>query len=231
MLYNGRTAIIVDYETEQSAKFNLPDGLIGISISGGLDSTTLLYAVCQYITDLNLDIEILPIHSVSKQLSNSLAITQSIVDDVMERYPNVKIRDMEVFYYDENEYTKHTMHGIFYRQLYEKYQDMHMIIKALTALPSEDIVNEWPVVANKNRIEKKNSIHYWHDETDVYLFRPFALANKKLIARFFKYLKLPKRYLNETWSCTFYPEETKTFTEPCKKCYHCWEKKWAFGQF
>ena len=32
-----------------------------------------------------------------------------------------------------------------------------------------------------------------------------------------------------TMSCIGFEKETNYFTEPCKKCYWCHEKKWAFG--
>jgi len=32
-----------------------------------------------------------------------------------------------------------------------------------------------------------------------------------------------------TMSCIGFAPETNYFTEPCRKCYWCHEKKWAFG--
>ena len=34
-----------------------------------------------------------------------------------------------------------------------------------------------------------------------------------------------------TWSCIEYAEKTNFFTEPCKECYWCKEKHWAFGKY
>ena len=239
MIYDGREVIFIDYEHDQMTSFSLPDGIVAIGISGGLDSTTLFYALCKYITDLNLDIKILPIHHVDKYLSNSLIPTQIIVDDVIKKYPNVKILDLEVNFYNGGDYfedsivkryNKLNSMNNFYKDLYKKYIDLKIIVTALTGLPSYEIVKKWNCNVAHNRVKKLFPIHE-HTENGVHLFNPFALCDKKLIANTFKYLNLPKKYLTETWSCTKYGIDTKNFTQPCGRCYHCWEKKWAFGQF
>lgn len=246
MIYDGREVIFIDYEYDQMASFNLSDGIVGVAISGGLDSTTLLYAICQYITDLKLNIEILPLHSADIHLPNTLIPVQKIVEDVMKRYPNVKFKDLEVNFYDGGEFKlingkeldngkmrghkKKTSVNNFYKTIYKKYNNLNIIITAFTALPSYKIVNKWKCGISKARVEKQFHIHEY-TENGIYLFNPFALCDKKLIANIFTYLNLPKKYLTETWSCTMYAEQTKNFTVPCGQCYHCWEKKWAFGQF
>ena len=231
MFYDGRKAVFIDYESEQIASFTLPDGLIAIRLSGGLDSTTLFYTICKYITDLDLDIEIIPIHGVCKELWNSLKITQSIVDDVMLKYPNVKIRDLELYNFDSSKSKiKIPATQAFNKKMYEKYPELKLIITAFTSLPSYEVVNKWKCGFNHKRVRKEFDIHQINED-GTYVFHPFAKCDKKIIASIFNYLKLPKRYLDDTWSCTFYSHQTKNFTKPCCSCYHCWEKKWAFGQF
>ena len=92
LVYNGRVATYTDDNINQSATFEYPNGTIFVALSGGLDSTVLIYLICKYITDLKLEnqIRLIPIHSVSKQLYNSLEPTQEILDDVLQKYPNVK---------------------------------------------------------------------------------------------------------------------------------------------
>jgi 3'-phosphoadenosine 5'-phosphosulfate sulfotransferase (PAPS reductase)/FAD synthetase len=239
MIYNDREVIFIDYEHNQIASFNLSDGLIGIAVSGGLDSTTLLYAICKYITDLNLNIQILPIHHVDKYLSNSLVPTQIILEEVMRKYPKIEILDLEVNFYDGGNYfedsdikryNKLNAMNSFYEYLHKKYTNLNIIITALTGLPSYEIVKKWKCGINHDRVQKLFPI-YEYTENNICIYNPFAECNKKLISNIFYYLKLPEKYLTETWSCTFYSHQTKNFTEPCGKCYHCWEKKWAFGQF
>ena len=242
MIYDDRTAIFVDYEHDQIAELILPNGLIAINVSGGLDSTVVFYAVCQYIKDLNLQskIEIIPIHAARKQKFNTLDNAENIFNDIIKKYPDIKIRDLEVFFYDQYEYSTScaatTSRGIFYKNLYDKNPTLKLVLDSHTSLPSIEIVEQWENDGgikgiNPNRLNKLDSIHHNHPETSVYVYRPFAKIDKKLIKNMFDYLKLPKEYITTTWSCTGYADKTKNFIEPCKRCWHCWEKKWAFGHF
>ena len=232
LVYNDRVATYTDENINQSVSFEYPDGTFFVAISGGLDSTVLINLICKYITDLKLEdkIQIVPIHSVSKQLSNSLEPTELILIDVIKKYPNVHILDLEVYFYDEEYMDKfHAMHS-FYKELFEKYNDAKLVTNALSALPKE--VFSWPVGINQiamRRAKKLNEQNFYRN--NIHLYRPFAKNDKKLTASLFKYLNLPKKYITETWSCTFYGDKTENFTKPCGKCYHCWEKRWAFGQF
>lgn len=236
LTYNDRTAIYEDIEIEQKVSIIIPDGTIAISLSGGLDSTALLFLIGKYITDLKLEnkIKLKPVHSVSKQLSNSLAITQKIVDDFTKRYHNVITDDLEIFGYDETIYktsTKNAAHNIFYNNLYKDNPDLKSIITALTSLPERNIAESWGVeYFDERRVNKVRDVHVIYEQ-GAYAYKPFINNNKKLISSLHKFLNLNVEYIKETWSCTFYSNRTKNFTEPCKKCYHCLEKYWAFGQY
>lgn len=227
--YENRIATYYDKSTNEKVTFQYPDGTIFVAISGGLDSTLLINLICVYITDLKLEnsIRIVPFHSVSKQLSNSLEITQSILDDVVVAYPNVNIEDLEVWFYDEDDIVKNDAMFEFYHHLFEKYENGKLITNGLSSLPKE--AKNWPTYLNLERYNQVNQ-QDWYKE-GIHLYRPFAKHDKKMIASMFHYLRLPKRYIRETWSCTYYADYTKTFTEPCGLCYHCHEKRWAFGEF
>lgn len=240
LVYNGRVATYTDDNIKQSATFEYPNGTIFVALSGGLDSTVLIYLICKYITDLKLENQIclIPIHSVSKQLYNSLEPTQEILDDVLQKYPNVNISDLEVYFYDRNhDMRKNDAMDVFYQNLFKKYSK-NMVATALTGLPKEAL--SWPVSAD-NLISRVNKIdpnalatdkaNANFDRKGVHLYQPFMNNDKKMMASLFNYLNLPKEYIKKTWSCTMFGEDTKNFTEPCGSCYHCWEKKWAFGEF
>ena len=233
LIYNDRVATYT-YD-DQEVSISLPDGTIGVAVSGGLDSTALIYLICRYITDLKLEdkIKVIPVHSVAKQLSNSLSITQSIVEDIYKEYPNVNISDLEVFFYDMDNIgtsEKSKAHSIFYKSLYDKYKDF-VLTTALTALPPKSVVKSWPIPGyDERRVDNIRDVNQYRDN-GVYEYKPFININKKMIASLHKFLNIDKEYITKTWTCTYFAKDTKTFTEPCGNCYHCWEKKWAFGQF
>jgi 7-cyano-7-deazaguanine synthase in queuosine biosynthesis len=232
LVYNDRVATYT-YD-DQEVSISLPDGTIGVAVSGGLDSTALIYLICRYITDLKLEdkIKVVPVHSVAKQLSNSLSITQSIVEDLYKEYPNVNISDLEVFFYDMDNFEtseKTKAHDIFHKFLYKKYVDF-ILVTALTALPPKSVVKSWPIPRyDERRVDNIRDVNQYSE--GIYRYKPFININKKLIASLYEFLNIDKEYITKTWTCTFFAKDTKTFTEPCGNCYHCWEKKWAFGQF
>ena len=244
LVYDDRVATYKDIGQEVS--FSIPDGILGVAVSGGLDSAALIFLICRYITDLKLEdkIKLKPIHSVSKQQSNSLAITQSIIEDVYKKYPNIDIDDLEVFFYDCDNiktFEKASAHDIFYDRLYKENSNF-TIITAATAAPPKHIVETWPTrIYNEdgkmvhwliNRVDNIRDVHVYR-KNGVYEYKPFLNINKLLIASMHKFLNLDERYIKETWTCTSMLEfnNTKNFTEPCGTCSHCWEKKWAFGSF
>lgn len=233
LVYSDR--VLTFSNDKQSFDISFPDGTIAVAVSGGLDSTALIYLVCKYITDLKLEnkIKVKPIHSVCKEQSNSLAITQSIIEDVYIKYPNINIDDLEVFYYSlehSSTSTKSSAHNLFHEKLYSN-GDLKLIVTALTALPSKEIIDSWDITyVDEKRIDSNRDVHVLR-RNGLYNYKPFINVDKKMIANLHEFLELDKKYVSQTWTCTRYAEDTKTFTQPCGKCYHCWEKKWAFGQF
>ena len=241
LTYDDRVATYKDTDVNigfNDFSFSLPDGKIGISVSSGLDSAAIIDLICRYITDLKLEnkIKIKPIHSVCREQWNSLYIAQTIVDDIYIKYPNIDIDDMEVFYYSEKDpkiVKQITAWKIFFDRLYNENLDLKTIILGLTALPSKEIIDLWGVsYYPKNRVfSERKSQHLQFTEIS-HIYQPLINNNKLIIASLYKYLNIPNSYITDlTFSCSFYHTATKNFTEPCKTCYHCHERQWAFGSF
>ena len=60
-------------------------------------------------------------------------------------------------------------------------------------------------------------------------YMPFINIDKKFIAGLYEQFNLIDTLFLSTMSCIGFKKETKNFTEPCRKCFWCYEKKWAFG--
>lgn len=234
LTYNMRTATYEDTELNQSFELFLPDGNIAVAVSGGLDSTALIFLICKYITDLKLEskISVKPIHSVCKEQSNSLSITQDIIEDLYKTYPNIDIADLEVFGYSLKDYKdKREAHDEFHTKLHAEDPELKLIVAALTSLPSRDIINKWNLSSvDEKRILSKRSVNQIRDN-GILNYKPMINVDKKIVASLHIFLKLNKNYVKTTWTCTRYAEHTKAFTKPCGYCYHCKEKEWAFGHF
>jgi len=61
--------------------------------------------------------------------------------------------------------------------------------------------------------------------------KPFQNYDKKFIAEIFEEQGLMKTLYPLTRSCEGQANITKNFTKPCKKCWWCKEKKWAFNKY
>ncbi|NDB29340.1 hypothetical protein EB155_06235 [archaeon] len=63
------------------------------------------------------------------------------------------------------------------------------------------------------------------------IYRPLAFMHKRFIAEEYKKHNLMNDLFPLTASCIGYANTTNNFSEPCKKCWWCKEKKWAFGMY
>ena len=59
--------------------------------------------------------------------------------------------------------------------------------------------------------------------------KPFVNIDKRWIAGMYEQLGLMDELFPMTASCIGDNEDSKFYTEPCGKCFWCYEKKWAFG--
>ena len=240
MIYNGRVATIVDYKTEQSFEFELPDGIVGISISGGLDSTALFYLICRYINDLGLEskIKVLPIHTYVTPPPYSLEICEYIIKHIKNRYKNITILDLELDYFCDDEEPisgfklQHKFHAEYYERIYKEYPDLKLITKGRIASAPRNTQKKW-LHLTKGFLESENIVHRYHKINGVYTYNPLSHVNKKMVAALFNQLKIPKRIFKITSSCSQWEhqEYRATIDKPCEVCYSCLEKKWAFGEF
>ena len=113
-------------------------------------------------------------------------------------------------------------------ELRKKY-DIKLSIHGITANPPIDVQKElgFDKVAEPRR-NKTYDEETWKKSGKMH-YRPFVNVDKKFVADLYKQFDLMDDLFPITMSCIGFEKETNYFTEPCKKCYWCHEKKWAFG--
>ena len=87
--------------------------------------------------------------------------------------------------------------------------------------------------------EKHNLTFKREDQRDgnkKFVFRetfyvPFNNVDKRFIAENYKICNLMDELFPITASCVGYAKATDNFSKPCKECWWCREKKWAFGMY
>tara|TARA_R110000868_G_scaffold377363_2_gene642659 strand:- start:342 stop:1094 length:753 start_codon:yes stop_codon:yes gene_type:complete len=247
LTYNDRVATYKDTEINQEFSMSITDGTVAMALSGGLDSTTFMFFICRYIIDLKLEnkIKIKPVMSVEIETSHDLYPALNLVDDISLKYPNINIDDFEMCPYKADSYDEeydieykgiqNKVHDTFFTNLYKNNDDLTTIIQAHTGWPPEDIVKHWGIhkddwIFNERKYEVKRNI-YIYTVQGAKIYRPMTNNNKMLVASLFKFLNIDNKYITETFSCTAPDGKVVTSTKPCQRCPHCWEKKWAFGQF
>ena len=116
----------------------------------------------------------------------------------------------------------------FKRELRKKY-DIKLSIHGITSNPPLDVQRElgFDKVAEPRR-NKTYDEETWKGSGKMH-YRPFVNVDKKFVADLYKQFDLMDDLFPLTMSCIGFEKETNYFTEPCKECYWCHEKKWAFG--
>ena len=110
------------------------------------------------------------------------------------------------------------------------------MINSFTSNPSKDVMlrNNF---YDKRDPKRDNPEEYfkWELDNGIHppgktffdLHRPFTLVDKSFIAHFYHKYDLMDLY-KQTVSCTGDVTDKKY---PCRKCFWCHEKKWAFGSY
>ena len=100
--------------------------------------------------------------------------------------------------------------------------------------PPQDVLDGWskddPKVYWEPRRSKANTPLWDAKGLALSHYKPFVNVNKKFLAGLYEQENIMDLH-NITESCTGFPKDTNWFTEPCKRCFWCYERKWAFGSY
>jgi 7-cyano-7-deazaguanine synthase in queuosine biosynthesis len=246
---------------DKDVKIFIPDHhkKIAVAVSGGTDSSLTLYLVCLYLIEHNkLDVEIVLRHCIETYRAPfSYQNSAKIIFDKFQKYfPQLKFTQ-NVFTIDEE---PHPILGTQPKYQIRSYKIEKMdenrlqLIKegvqtffgGVTSNPSKEIQQEMNMVSgaswreqdvvdpnNQFRAVNKTGRTYDYDTCEVFLSKPLMLVDKKTVASFYnKYEFLKKQIYPLTFSCVNrHPEVTRNWSLPCKTCWWCKEKLWAFGTY
>ncbi len=226
--------LTIDNKSIDFFNFNTKNVKIGIAVSGGADSALLLYLTAKHIKDA----EIIPWSGYEIENKNygfrpfTIYDAKNVVDVVRNKLPDANISQHYIWSYDRRGQNK----KIYMKDEAKKCLDNGIIdlyVSGRTANPPKEILYE---------IEKKLSEHtpgpidtsrsHTHLErpSDTY-YAPFININKKVISSLYQKYNCMKDLFSVTQSCVGWSHQTNWFTEPCKQCFWCHERKWAFGRY
>ena len=205
-------------------------GVIGAKLSGGSDTALLLYLLAKEIQERNLNFSILPYTFLDKPDRNIVA--QMIIDEVKSNFPKVS--------FEKHFYTGLT---IPYRDVWN--ESAIKLSKEYDVVFFTNAVNKSPpieIISNKElarMVSSEKALRNYDTKDLEYLgiydtpeYKPFEHVDKRFTAQVYEDLFLLETLFPLTRSCLSEDvEKTNYHEKPCKECYWCEEKFWAFGQY
>ena len=221
---------------------------IVISLSGGLDSSSLTYLVATYFPD----IEIYPFHSrdIDGPLDTECALNvHKFLQNYSSQVKNLTIFDVNTSdpiwlkkAQEELDSPKGKINGVpkwrtvrggskalqnrnARRVMYDRHKTIVAYAMSMNP-PIEDMKRlGFYDVAERKRDPGRSTERL----LDNGIYSPYLNVNKKFVAGVYKEHNLMKELYPMTKSCAWGPESgNKNYPEPCGKCFWCNEKAWAF---
>lgn len=220
-----------------------------LALSGGTDSALLLYLFCLYKPDW----DIICHTGIDKHKDPWLGeYAKDIIHFMNSTFPSTNIIH-EVYKFDSLDY----MNLYYSKKEYDLQPDKSILptpqgySKAWTSRPYKAAIRRkyktklsTHGISHNPPIDVQEKMGFQHtveplrnkkyDELQInphgsVHYKPFINVDKKFIAGLYEQFGLINTLFPLTMSCIGFAPETKNFTEPCKKCFWCYEKKWAFG--
>jgi len=186
-----------------------------VAVSGGTDSALALFLVCEYVlkNKLENEVQIKPTHGFdnTRKVAYSPAAADRVIEYMRKRFPTVNIHKTHHFEYNNVTQNKHDYHRLEFNKLRKDFGWDQKIIYGGTKQP------EHFDSPSKNDVRKGSE----YEDPYMDLLRPY---DKKWVAKMY-YEKELEDIFPYTVSCI------ADFKTPCKKCWWCKEKYWAFNAY
>lgn len=194
----------------------IPEEEIGISCSGGTDSSLLLYILMKYHKE---KIHIFTLSNNIKRRANAI-IVPNVIEKCIQLTGNFNV--IHHSWYSEDQ-TKEDLFNYPYQFIKNKHFKYYY--HAVTANPPDGTVFQ----SGQGEHELRNPLIIKDEVThDGYLFTPFVNKDKKVIASIYKELDLMDNLFPVTRSCEVAGK--LEYYGHCGKCWWCEERQWGFDQ-
>lgn len=219
----------------------LPEGFnkVLLNLSGGTDSAMLLWQLLQYLReeDVVLD-EIRALSGVDLYRPTSEWNASEIFLAIKEQFPEQNLTHEIFRYWKQGEKKKyHIKHESKLREDEKFYALFH----GRTANPPKEeqkkISGMWEDISRPSEREievvKESNVQYVKNKITYYNSVPWNAVDKKFIAELYRKNSFMKEEVFPlTASCISGNYiATDYWTKPCKECWWCKEKKWAFNAY
>jgi 7-cyano-7-deazaguanine synthase in queuosine biosynthesis len=210
----------VNTVTIAGTDIDIVDGPIGITMSGGVDSSLLCYILMKYATG--------PIHIINfSSRYHQWASPGTVADVVGFCLDHTKFNSDNIFMHTYFVH-KRTQEEITKRIKEHVHQKVSVVYGATTATPPEEDLTLFkvPTIDYISRTRDPNVMRSPYGTIGYY--RPLFNVDKKQIKRMYDELGLTDTLFPITRSC----DNPEIKTGHCNgNCWWCEERKWAFGTY
>lgn len=224
-----------------------PDMPPVLNLSGGADSATLLFLMCTHFPELK-KLDICTFKDTKKPIDYYSAL--DIIQWMQERFPNIELihhvleideadpywvgKAQEMLDDPEQETVLTNPLGLSkllqlhecQRKIYEMIPYKVTHLHAMTCNPPDEEMIEGGFY---DLAERRRDKHVKKPITGA--SQPFIDVDKKFVSGVMQDYGIVDELLPLTSSCVGSFGMTEGFTEPCKICFWCHERYWAFGRY
>lgn len=223
-----------------------------LCVSGGVDSALGLFLICKQLTEKNINAKVTVVTGVEPQpyYARNDKNVKKIITIVNEMFPKInithlvtildgykrpdpknpevlkkefpKVAKMRIMHNNNWELGDYDL-GISFQSSFPKLEELkkhEKLYQGSLFVGPED--RNWTGTKNDKIRSHSRGGDWW---------QPFLNMTKKDFERLYVEHNLMSSLFPYTASCTGRAEITDNFTKPCKKCFWCLEKYWAFDLF
>ena len=214
-------------------------GNILLWVSGGLDSAAGLYLIAKHIKENKLKTKIIVATWKRDQNDNpkdhhnklpkdwNVVHAKKVMAWVEKKLKLIKTQKFKHIIVNTPIRTGPRIPGEEWLKVYNEYEKEYKLKDTfgfVTKNPARSIMKA-------NSMLERDRPAYRDNHKPRHNSKPFQNYDKKFIFRIFEEQGLMKGLYPLTRSCEGQADVTKDFTKPCKKCWWCKEKKWAFTKY
>jgi len=224
MIYKNQYGIVDFWTPHNLERFSK----IGINLSGGCDSSLLLFFT---LKELKPHQTIIPITGVHNARPANIWNVEEIVLLMRELFPDKNIGEHAIDHYDKDfEKDKVNKHREHEQRLWDS-KTIEVLFHGRTANPPVEEAETHNLTFKRESQRDGNEKFVYHENHNRPFYVPFNNVDKRFIAENYKKFNLMEELFPITGSCVGYAEATDNFSKPCRVCWWCREKKWAFGMY
>lgn len=203
---------------------------IWVSLSGGVDSALLMYLIVQHLYTNNSTAKVTPWCLVDLERPGNDLDAQKIIDCIYNMYPYQHIQPMQGGSFRKPPGGDKVKLSMPFWENMAATGEYDMFTSALSASPTidqmksiEGFYESFLLLTSEDRNPANEKQEFY--DSKIAAWFPFINIDKKAIANKYEEQDLMFSLFPLTKSCV-----DREFT-PCKKCFWCHEKKWAFGLY